>query len=45
MKCSKCKKETKELFTNDKWQLVCKDCLEKEIYKNRQRIRRYKWKQ
>lgn len=45
MICSKCKKETKELFTNDKWQLVCKDCLEKEIYKNRQKLRRYKWKQ
>lgn len=45
MKCSKCKKEVEELFTNDKWQLVCKECLTKEIYKNRQRIRRYKWKQ
>lgn len=44
MKCSKCKKETDELYTNDKWQEVCKECLEKEIYKNRQRIRRYKWK-
>lgn len=44
MKCSKCHKEVEELFTNDKWQEVCKECLEKEIYKNRQRLRRYKWK-
>lgn len=44
MICSKCKKEVDELYTNDKWQEVCKECLKKEIYKNRQRLRRYKWK-
>ena len=39
MKCSKCKKEVKETFTNDKWQQVCKECLEKEIYKRRKKKR------
>ena len=33
MKCSKCKKEVDQTFTNDKWKQVCKECLEKEIYK------------
>ena len=44
MKCSKCKKEVEELFTNDKWEQVCRECLHNEIYKNRQRIRKYRWK-
>lgn len=40
MKCSKCKKEVKETYTNDKWQQVCKECLEKEIYKRRKKDRK-----
>ena len=44
MICSKCKKEVLETFTNDKYKQVCRECLEKEIYKNRQKLRRYKWK-
>lgn len=44
MKCSKCKKEVEETFTNDKWEQVCQDCLHQEIYKNRQKIRKYRWK-
>ena len=44
MKCSKCKKEVLETFTNDKYKQVCRECLHKEIYKNRQKLRRYKWK-
>ena len=37
MKCSKCKKEVKETYTNDKWKQVCRNCLEKEIYKRRRK--------
>lgn len=40
MKCSKCKKEVKETYTNDKWKQVCKECLEKEIYKRRKKNRK-----
>ena len=39
MKCSKCKKEVKETFTNDKWKQVCKECLEKEIYRRRKKYK------
>lgn len=39
MKCSKCKKEVKETYTNDKWKQVCKECLEKEIYKRRKKYK------
>ena len=46
MICKKCKKEVEELFTNDKWEQVCKECMNKEIYKERKRVikneRRYK---
>ena len=35
IKCYKCHEMTEELFTNDEWKLVCRKCLEKEIYKNR----------
>lgn len=40
MKCEKCKKETKQLFTlekNKKDLMVCSKCLEKSIYKKRKR--------
>ena len=35
IKCYKCHEKTEELFTNDDWKLVCRKCLEKEIYKDR----------
>ena len=35
IKCYKCHEKTEELFTNDEWKLVCRKCLEKEIYKDR----------
>lgn len=41
MICAKCNKYTDELFTIDKRNkeyLVCKECLEKNIYKERRRI-------
>lgn len=44
MICSKCKKEVEETFTNDKWEQICKECLHNEIYKNRQKLRKYRWK-
>ena len=37
IKCYKCHEKTEELFTNDEWKLVCRKCLEKEIYKDRQK--------
>lgn len=37
IKCYKCHEKTTELFTNDEWKLVCRKCLEKEIYKDRQK--------
>lgn len=36
-KCKICKKEASELYTNDKWQLVCRQCLEKSIYSKRKK--------
>lgn len=38
MKCEKCKKETTEEYTSNKNKIICKECLEKEIYKERKRI-------
>ena len=38
MKCDKCKKEIKESYTSDDNKTVCKECLEKEIYKQRKKI-------
>jgi len=43
MKCSKCKRDTRDTFTLDNNKLVCKECLEKEIYKERKQImKKYK---
>lgn len=41
MKCEKCKKNTKELFTLERRKrdlMVCSRCLEKSIYKERKKI-------
>lgn len=41
MKCEKCKKDTKELFTLERKKrdlMVCSRCLEKSIYKERKKI-------
>lgn len=38
MKCSKCKKETKDCYTSKDNKAICKECLEKEIYKERKRV-------
>lgn len=43
MKCQKCKKEIKESFTSDNYEEICKECLEKEIYKKRKKtVKKYK---
>lgn len=38
MKCENCKKDTTEEYTSNKGKTICKECLEKEIYKERKRI-------
>ena len=38
MRCNNCKKEIKELYTSREYKLICKECLEKEIYEERKRV-------
>ena len=38
MKCSRCKKDTNEEFTSNDNKPICRNCLEKEIYKEREKI-------
>lgn len=38
MKCSRCKKEMNEEYTSKDNKTICKECLEKEIYKERKRV-------
>lgn len=38
MKCEICKKESLEEYTSKDNKKICKECLEKEIYKERKRI-------
>lgn len=37
-KCSKCKKDIQEEFTSSDFKIICQNCLEQEIYKERYRI-------
>lgn len=38
MKCDRCKKEMKESYTSNDNKTICRECLEKEIYKQRKKI-------
>lgn len=38
MKCNRCKKETKESYTSNDNKTICRECLEKEIYKERKKM-------
>lgn len=38
MNCYRCKKEIKESYTSKDNKTICKECLEKEIYKERKRV-------
>jgi len=38
MRCSNCKKEIEDSFTSNDNKQICKECLEKEIYKYRKRV-------
>ena len=38
MKCEKCRKEIIDSFTSKKNKQLCKGCIEKEIYKEREKI-------
>lgn len=38
MKCCRCKKETKEEYTSNDNKTICRECLEKEIYKERKKM-------
>lgn len=38
MKCEKCRKNYEYLFTSNKDKQLCKECLEKEIYKERKKV-------
>lgn len=38
MKCNICNKEVEESFTSNKNKQICKECLEKEIYKERKKV-------
>lgn len=38
MICEKCKKESIKEYTSKDNEIICEECLEKEIYKERERI-------
>ena len=43
MRCSKCKKYTEDTFTSKNGKLICRECLESEIYKERRKtMKKYK---